>query len=95
MLEYLAVMKLRQKNDKGKNGKKKQADGNINILCFIGPPGVGKTSIGKSIARASVMKLKLGATAELMLALCREELFRGLKTPGPKIQFLCWMRLIK
>ncbi len=52
MLEYLAVMKLRQKNDKGKNGKKKQADGNINILCFIGPPGVGKTSIGKSIARA-------------------------------------------
>lgn len=44
VLEYLAVMKL-------KSGKKKIENGPT-ILCFVGPPGVGKTSIGKSIARA-------------------------------------------
>jgi ATP-dependent Lon protease len=39
ILEYLSVRKLKKKM-KGP------------ILCFIGPPGVGKTSLGKSIARA-------------------------------------------
>ncbi len=39
ILEYLSVHKLKRKM-KGP------------ILCFIGPPGVGKTSLGKSIARA-------------------------------------------
>jgi ATP-dependent Lon protease len=42
ILEYLAVMKLKKEN------KTSQPT----ILCFIGPPGVGKTSIGKSIAKA-------------------------------------------
>ncbi|MGA1792280.1 MAG: endopeptidase La, partial [bacterium] len=39
IIEYLAVRKLKQ-DTKGQ------------ILCFIGPPGVGKTSLGQSIARA-------------------------------------------
>ena len=39
ILEYLAVRKM---NEKMKGP----------ILCFLGPPGVGKTSLGKSIARA-------------------------------------------
>jgi len=39
ILEYLSVRKLKEKM-KGP------------ILCFIGPPGVGKTSLGRSIARA-------------------------------------------
>jgi ATP-dependent Lon protease len=39
ILEYLAVKKLKP-------------DAKGTILCFIGPPGVGKTSLGRSIARA-------------------------------------------
>jgi len=50
VLEYLAVMKLKEKQ--GKKKTKRNEDQTANILCFIGPPGVGKTSIGKSIARS-------------------------------------------
>jgi ATP-dependent Lon protease len=39
IIEYLAVRKLKP-------------DGGGAILCFVGPPGVGKTSLGKSIAQA-------------------------------------------
>lgn len=45
VLELLAVLKLL----KEKNIKKPPKG---QILCFVGPPGVGKTSLGKSIARA-------------------------------------------
>lgn len=56
ILEYLAVMKLKKKN-----GKKPAPL--PTILCFVGPPGVGKTSIGRSIARAlkrEFIKISLG-----------------------------------
>jgi len=43
IIEYLAVRKL---NPHGRSP----------ILCFVGPPGVGKTSLGKSIARAIGLK---------------------------------------
>ncbi len=45
ILELMAVLKLLNKKDIKKSPKGQ-------ILCFVGPPGVGKTSLGKSIARA-------------------------------------------
>ena len=52
ILEYLAVRKL-------------NPEGRSPILCFVGPPGVGKTSLGQSIARAIGLKFQrtsLGGT---------------------------------
>lgn len=57
VLEYIAVLQLKQKN------KTEDKDSTPTILCFVGPPGVGKTSIGKSIAESlgrKFVKVSLG-----------------------------------
>ncbi|MBI4689624.1 MAG: endopeptidase La, partial [Nitrospirae bacterium] len=55
ILEYLSVRKLKKEKMKGP------------ILCFIGPPGVGKTSLGKSIARTlgrEFVRMSLGGVRD-------------------------------
>jgi ATP-dependent Lon protease len=50
ILEYLAVRKLKEERtgeEPGEEGLMREP-----ILCLVGPPGVGKTSLGQSIARA-------------------------------------------
>jgi ATP-dependent Lon protease len=59
ILEFLAIRKLRleRKDDKREGAIdyiRREREGVI--LCFIGPPGVGKTSLGQSIARAMERK---------------------------------------
>jgi ATP-dependent Lon protease len=55
ILEFLAVRKLKEKDMRGP------------ILCFAGPPGVGKTSLGRSIAKAmgrQYFRLSLGGVKD-------------------------------
>jgi ATP-dependent Lon protease len=47
ILEFLAVRKLHRERD-----VERPEEYASTILCFVGPPGVGKTSLGRSIARA-------------------------------------------
>ncbi len=54
IIEYLAVRKLLKERSEGRGKKDKpdEPEAMGAILCFAGPPGVGKTSLGQSIARA-------------------------------------------
>lgn len=59
ILEYIAVLQLKKAQEK----KSKLPT----ILCFVGPPGVGKTSIGKSISEAmgkKFVKVSLGGVRD-------------------------------
>jgi ATP-dependent Lon protease len=50
IIDFLAVRQLRQRQASQSGQAKRESQGQI--LCLIGPPGVGKTSLGQSIARA-------------------------------------------
>ncbi len=52
ILEYLAVRKLRRERHITEDDLPEQDRAGGSILLFVGPPGVGKTSLGRSIARA-------------------------------------------
>jgi len=52
ILEFLAVRKLAKERANEDAQQELDAEGAGAILLFVGPPGVGKTSLGKSIARA-------------------------------------------
>ena len=70
ILEFLAIRKLRQDRAGevkavAKDAIRKEREGVI--LCFVGPPGVGKTSLGQSIARAmerNFVRISLGGVRD-------------------------------
>ncbi len=65
IIEFLAVRQLRQRRANRDGVTRRESQGQI--LCFIGPPGVGKTSLGQSIARAlgrKFARISLGGVSD-------------------------------
>jgi ATP-dependent Lon protease len=66
ILEYLAVRKLKQ-DAAAEAGEEEPAQSREPILCFVGPPGVGKTSLAQSIAHAlgrELTRMSLGGVRD-------------------------------
>ncbi len=66
IVEYFATMQLLEMRHKKKSEKKDKAKGTI--LCFYGPPGVGKTSLANSIAKAierPLVRIALGGLEDV------------------------------